>query len=166
GADQHDPYRRRDRGCQRRRDPVVYGGFRRAAAQRRQGAPFRRARGRRPERRRSRSRVEVLTVRRALLLAAVAISAAPAACAFILDFDELQEGSALPSSDASVGDATGDSDCVCTSNDPCRPQECVEGQCVEKPYVGLAYDGYHATFSADQVPRITLAQQRAGAFYC
>jgi hypothetical protein len=92
-----------------------------------------------------------------LASAALVIGALPAACAFVLDFDELQAGGGLQ-------DASDDGACNCPSDNPCRPQICENGKCVPQVFVGLADDGYQASFQAEQMYRITLSSV-GDAFY-
>lgn len=78
------------------------------------------------------------------------IACLPAACAFLLDFDELQAGE-------TGGQGGADAGCgPCETTDPCTPRVCEQGQCVDKPLVGLADDGLRASFHFPQAHRLTL----------
>jgi hypothetical protein len=98
-----------------------------------------------------------MRLRAQLAIAAVLAALAPGACVFVLDFDELQARDG-------ANDGGGEAGCNCASDDPCRPQVCEAGKCVEQVFVGLADDGYHGRFQGEKMHRITLTNV-GSAFY-
>jgi hypothetical protein len=75
------------------------------------------------------------------------------ACAFLLDFDELQQGEPPASEDA--GAEAGECG-ACETTDPCEPKRCVDGKCVSEKIVGLGDDGLDVSYPVEQAYRVTL----------
>ena len=105
--------------------------------------------------------------RRVIAMTLAATSAA--SCAFLLDFDELQQGAEADSGSSGSGgeDASTQNPCgngCADDGDPCTASECTPQGCIHRYQQGLARDGLSGVLTAPSFHRVTMIS-RGERFY-